>query len=151
MNPGYLRKAAPIDRPHLLVCKQPFSAYVLERTRLENDAQIVSYRDDLLQRLEPNENALYLHRKLDRECNALRQLARDTLTPVLIVTDVDILLTNLSAHSHLEAQTFAHRLIWLRQLPCLVWIVLPIALLPPEWPKERLFYYDREMSSELED
>lgn len=148
---GSLHNAIPIDRPHLLVCDRPLSSYALERISLENDARIVSYRDDLLRRLEPNEYALHLNRELDRECDALRQLARDTSKPVLVVSDLDILLTNLSTHSHLEAQTFVHRLMWLRQLPCLVWIVWPIALLPHDWPKERLIYYDKEISTELED
>lgn len=141
MAKNFLRRTGLIDRPHLLVCEELLTAYDIDRVCQENQASVINLRDELLSRLPIDEHNLLLHLEIDRECDAIRTLAWKHSNTVLLLTEMEVILTNISAHTNRDMQTCLHRLMLLRQLESLVWIVLPLALVPGDWPKDRLYYF----------
>ena len=132
-----LQRAEPANQIHLLLWEAP-RALELEQLATYTNAQRASYRDDLLQRLNTRSNFLNLDRYLDRELVALKAMCDRAPHSLILLEDFDWLLTYLRA----RPGGGNLKLLWsnlrqTRKLPCRLWIVLPPALAPKDWPAER--------------
>lgn len=131
-----LKQAQPIDRPHLLLWQNP-SPMELWNVAFQNNAQEVDYRTDLLDRISPDANYLMLNRYLDREFDRLRTLCTESPKPIVLLKNFDCLITYLIAKDPNSQDVLWRRLIDLRQLQGILWIVLPPALVPAYWSETR--------------
>ena len=129
-----LKDAKPTDRPHFLVWDTPNEA-TLQQIVFYNNAQRVNYRDNLLSRTNPQESFLVLHQKIDRELNAMRSICLECNSPVVILEELDCLMTYLSLYG--QKGLFWHKLLNLRQLASLLWILLPTELIHYNLPQQR--------------
>lgn len=129
-----LKDAKPTDRPHFLVWDTPNEAD-LQQIIFYNNARRVNYRDNLLSRTNPQESFLILHRHVDRELKAIRSICSPANSPVVILEGLDCLITYLSIHG--QKELFWQKLLNLRQLTSLLWILLPTELIPYNLPQKR--------------
>ena len=127
----------PSDKPHLLLCDQ-FDEHELKALAFYNDADIVSYRHDLINRLAPNISNLDLHEDLDQELRSIRQICHNSHKKIVILTDLDCLITYLQIQPEAKITLFWLSLYRMRQLEKILWILLPSKLAPSMWSEERL-------------
>jgi hypothetical protein len=132
-----LRAAQPQDSPHLLLWDHP-DPEQLRQLVWREDAELVSYRDDLLKRIDPESRFLVLHQQCDRELAAIRNLCANTAKPVVILQDLDCLIAYLTVQSDSPMTLFWENLWKTRHLERILWIILPAQLAPPTWEKHRL-------------
>ena len=132
-----LLDAVPTDRPHLLVQAGPDDLR-LRQLCIANNAEYVSYRDDLLSRISGTERFLVLDRNIDRELDAVRMICVKLQGRVIVLDGLDVVITYLRARSPLFAKLFVDRLINMRQLDAVLWVALPATLVPEDWPTLRL-------------
>ena len=136
-----LNDAVPTDRAHLLV--QGHSDDIrLKYTCVTHNAELIHYRDDLIRRIGTNDRFLALDRHVDRELNAIRAICQERHGAVVVLDGLDILITYLRARSPVFAQLFVKRLWQLRQLEATLWVALPVALVPGDWPTSRIKQLD---------
>lgn len=135
-----LKDAKPSDRAHLLIWDTP-NEMELRELRLYNQAYRVSYRTDLLNRIgETSSSFLMLDRRIEREIKAIRDLCATAPKNKLIVLleDLDCLITYLSIQSDGIRDQFWRKLIDLNHLERRLWIVIPSKIVPHNWPRDRL-------------
>ncbi len=132
-----LREAKPSDRPHLLLWDTP-NDLELYHLAFQNQAQPISYRNNLLSRITPS-RFLVLHERLDLELAAIKQICASSNKPVVLLEDVDCLITYLNTQPPVAPITlFWKKLKDMRHLESILWIVLPSKLAPENWPETRL-------------
>ena len=136
LNKISLRDAFPGDRPHILLWNNPTELDLNELACREN-AQRVSYRQNLLDRVPSQGRFLGLHRHLEKEIDSLRHICYDTDKIVVLLEDFDCLVTFLNTIANSPISLFWQQLLNLRQLESCLWILLPASLLPPDWPESR--------------
>ena len=129
-----LKDAIPTDRPHFLVWDTPNKAD-LQQIAFYNNAQRVNYRDNLLNRINSQDSFLVLHQQIDREINAIRHICSQCNSSMVILEELDCLITYLSINS--QKELFLHKLLNLRQLASPLWILLPTELIPNNLPQKR--------------
>jgi hypothetical protein len=129
--------ATPTDRPHLLVTLRTDGS-ALKQLCLSKNAVYINYRDELLARVSRTERFLVLDRNVDRELESLRTLCGRHQGRTILLDGLDALLTYLRARSLVGADVFCRRLCYLRQLEAVLWVAVPPALVPVEWPSSRL-------------
>lgn len=139
LNAIPIADAKPSDRPHLLVwdtCDEDG----LEKLRFRHGTYRAHYGKDLLTRHEAQSSStyLFLHKRIDREIQALRDLCEASPTRYIQLEGLDRLIAYLASTSSSDLDLFWQKLIDLRQLPKLLWIILPSSLVPAHWPAERL-------------
>jgi hypothetical protein len=105
---------------------------------IANNAEYVSYRDDLLARISGTERFLVLDRNIDRELDAVRMMCVKLQGRVIVLDGLDVVITYLRARSPVFAKVFVDRLLNMRQLDGILWVALPTALVPEDWPTLRL-------------
>jgi hypothetical protein len=132
-----LLDAVPTDRPHLLVQSGP-DDLGLRHLCIQNNAEYVSYRQDLLARISGNERFLVLDRNIDRELDAVRTICVKLQARVIVLDGLDVVITYLRARSPIFENIFVHRLLNMRQLEGVLWVALPATLVPEDWPTLRL-------------
>jgi hypothetical protein len=136
-----LNDASPTDRAHLLV--QLSSDDVrLKYTCVVHNAELIHYRENLLGRVGGADRFLALDRHVDRELNAIRTICHDHHGKIVVLEGLDILISYLRARSAVFAIFFGQRLSQLRQLEASLWVALPPALVPEDWPVSRLEQLD---------
>jgi hypothetical protein len=132
-----LHDAVPTDRPHLLLQSGP-DDFRLRQVCIANNAEYISYRDDLLARISGTERFLVLDRNIDRELDAVRTICAKLQGRVIVLDGLDVVITYLRARSPMFEKIFVHRLLNMRQLDGVLWLALPAALVPEDWPTLRL-------------
>jgi hypothetical protein len=132
-----LRDATPSDKPHLLLWDK-FDQQQLQLIATYENAQVVSYRQNLLSRISPNSSYLSLQQDLDPEFRAIRQICDGSSKKIVILRDLDCLITYLQSHPESRITLFWHKLFYTRQLESTLWISLPSKLAPPMWTSDRL-------------
>ncbi len=132
-----LREAMPSDKPHLLLWDK-FDQHQLRSLAYFDDAEVVSYRQNLLKRISPNSSFLALHENIDPELNAIRQICNTSPKKVVILRDLDCLITYLHVQPESRITLFWHKLFYERNLENILWILLPSKLAPPIWTEDRL-------------
>lgn len=129
-----LKDAKPSDRPHFLVWDTPNEAD-LEQIAFYNNAQRVKYRDNLLSRIEPQESFLVLHHYIDRELNIIRSICADSKFSVVLLEELECLITYLSIYG--QTERFWQKILNMRQLTSILWILLPVQSIPYNVPDKR--------------
>jgi len=137
MQSRQLGKAVPSDKPHLLLWDK-FDEHELRSIAFYNDADVVSYRQDLLNRLPPNISNLALHEDLERELRSVRQICHNSQKKIVILRDLDCLITYLLIQPEAKITLFWESLYRMRHIETILWILLPSKLAPPMWSEERL-------------
>ncbi|MEM1392939.1 MAG: hypothetical protein AAF915_09985 [Cyanobacteria bacterium P01_D01_bin.50] len=132
-----LRDARPDDKIHLLLWDNP-DENELVRTALYNNAKRVNYRENLLQRINQGEYFLALHHDLDRELQAIKSMCFGVNEKVILLENLDCLITYLQVHSGSKITLFWNNLEKARKLEKLLWILLPHQLAPKNWSEERI-------------
>jgi hypothetical protein len=132
-----LREAMPSDKPHLLLWDK-FDQHELRSLAYFDDAEVVSYRQDLLKRISPSRSFLALHENIDSELNAIRRICNTSSKKVVILRDLDCLITYLHTQPESPITLFWQKLFYERNLENIIWILLPSKLAPPIWTEERL-------------
>jgi hypothetical protein len=133
-----LRSALPSDSPHILVWDN-LTEIQLSGLALHNNAKRISHRQDWLQRLPPNGQFLNLDYRT--EIQAIRALCQNTPEPVVILEDLDYLISYLSISPDSPITTFWFNLAQMRHLPRLLWLVLPSLWVPSDWDTHRLLRF----------
>jgi len=143
LNDLPIAAAKPSDRPHILVWNT-FTDDNLEDLRFRHGTHRVSYRKDLLQRHEATSSSsfLALNRRIDREIQAIRDLCEHCPQSYIQLEDLDRLITYLASTNSKDLDLFWQQLIDLRQLPKILWIILPSSLVPSHWPSDRIQYVE---------
>ena len=132
INDLRLGEARPSDRPHLLLWNNP-NDMELRQLAYRNDAECVSYRTDLLSRTAPQNRFLALHYQQDRELNAIKTICASTIKPVVLLKDLDYLITYLRVQDKSPTTLFWQNLFNTRHLESILWIILPSKLALPNW------------------
>jgi hypothetical protein len=132
-----LRDARPDNQAHLLLWDTP-EENELTRIALYNNAHRVNYRENLLERIKPDEQFLTLHHHLDRELQAIKSICSKVGNQVVLLEGLDCLLTYLQIHSSGHITLFWNNLEKTRKLETLLWILLPHQLAPKTWSENRL-------------
>jgi hypothetical protein len=132
-----LRHARPIDRPHLLIWDNPDDKQLGDLAWREN-AERVSYRQDLLKRVDPTSRFLGLHYEPERELHAIENLCKNSLQPVVLLEDLDCLITYFHIQPDAPLTLFWRSLLDMKHLECILWILLPSQLKPSDWDERRL-------------
>lgn len=130
----------PTDRPHLLVwdtCDEDG----LNDLRFRYGTYRINYAKNLVKRHTQQSNSTFLRldKRLDREIQVLRDLCGTAPQNYIQLEGLDRLITYLACTGNSNLELFWQKLIDLRQLPKLLWIILPNSLVHPNWPKERLY------------
>lgn len=136
-EPVNLREAIPRDSPHLLVWDAP-SAADLEYLIWQNGAHRISYRQDLLYRLPTDSQVLAIDYR--SEIKAIRALGCQPTHPIVLLEDLDYLLSYLYTCPDSPITTFWYNLQSMRHLQSLLWILLPSAWVPSDWDTRRLLH-----------
>ncbi|OIP72762.1 MAG: hypothetical protein AUK43_02010 [Oscillatoriales cyanobacterium CG2_30_40_61] len=137
INHLYLKDAKPTDIPHLLLWDTP-NDLEINQLLFNNNAQQISYRDNLLGRIKKKQKFLMLHENLDQELEAIKQICEYATKPVILLTDLDILITYLYTQPDSPISLFWKQLEYMRHLQSILWILLPSKLSPPNWNKRHL-------------
>ncbi|MHC0068918.1 hypothetical protein ACWATR_39665, partial [Nostoc sp. UIC 10890] len=133
-----LREAKPSDRPHILLWDTPNDLELRQLAYLEN-AECISYRTHLLKRIAgQNSSFLALHLRLDRELNSIKTICRETNKPLVILQDLDRLITYMCVQPESPITLFWQNLFNTRHLEGILWILLPNKLAPPNWDESRI-------------
>lgn len=132
-----LRDARPSDRAHLLLWDTP-NPFELDQITRYNNAQRISYRENLLQRISPNAKFLTLHHQVDEELAAIKSVCDQSAKPVVLLEGLDCLITYLNTQPGDHITLFWSSLENTRKLQRLLWIVLPHKLVLKTWPETRL-------------
>lgn len=132
-----LRDARPDDKIHLLLWDNP-DENELVRTASYNNVKRVNYRENLLQRINQGEYFLALHHDLDRELQAIKSMCFGVNEKVILLENLDCLITYLQVHSGSKITLFWNNLEKARKLEKLLWILLPHQLAPKNWAEERI-------------
>lgn len=132
-----LRDARPDDRVHLLLWDTPNEAQI-QLVALHNNAHLVNYRENLLQRINQDEKFLALHHDLDRELAAIKSICSRVNKPLVLLAGLDCLITYLQVHSGSHITLFWKNLEQTRKLERLLWILLPHQLAPKTWSEQRI-------------
>lgn len=132
-----LRDARPDNQAHLLLWDTP-NPFELDQIARYNNAQRVSYRDNLLHRTSPDAKSLTLHRKVDEEMGAIKSICEQSMKPVVLLEGLDCLITYLSVQPSDHITLFWSNLQNTRKLQSLLWIILPHKIVPKTWPEARL-------------
>ena len=129
-----LTTAKPSDRPHFLAWDNPHDLAV-NQLCFYNQAEKIDYRLNLLNRINPNTQFLILHQHLDREIKAIRDICANANSRVVLLTGLDCLITYLTIHPRGQVSIFWQRLINLRQLKAILWLLLPTPIIPHYLPR----------------
>lgn len=132
-----LKDALPDNQAHLLLWDTPHEAE-LAQIAFYNNAHRVNYRENLLQRLAPDEKFVTLHRHLERELEAIRSIRTAVDRSMILLEGLDCLITYLSVKTDAPITLFWNNLEKMRKLEKPLWILLPSKLSPPNWPSNRL-------------
>jgi len=133
-----LKNAKPNDSPHLLLWDEVDDAK-LRSLSYRDDAEVVSYRENLLSRLPPQSRFLALHQELDREIKAIEDICKTTTKDIVILRDLDCLITYLYVQPEARITLFWESLSRIRHLESILWLLLPSKLAPPNWSEHRLY------------
>jgi hypothetical protein len=148
LNDLPIATAVPSDRPHLLLwdSAHSLSRHTLEDLRYRHGTHRVDYRQYLLDRHTAQSSSpnLLLHRRLDREVQALRDLCADSAIPksYIQLEGLETLITYIATVSPADLGLFWQQLIDLRHLPKRLWIVLPKSLVSDRFPRDRCHIID---------
>jgi hypothetical protein len=132
-----LQDAKPTDSPHLLLWDNPHNLEI-QHILFNNNAQLVSYRDNLLSRVNSKSPFLILDKKLGEELDAIKQISADATKPIVLLKDLDILITYLYSQPQAPISLFWKKLGDMRHLESSLWIILPTQLKPQDWDKKRI-------------
>ncbi|BAY31214.1 hypothetical protein NIES2107_30730 [Nostoc carneum NIES-2107] len=132
-----LRNARPDDRIHLLLWDKPDRSELV-RIAQDNNAQLINYRKNLLQRIHPEESFLALHHNLDTELSAIKSMCSGVSKQIVLLEGLDCLITYLQITSGSRITLFWKQLEETRKLERLLWILLPQQLAIKNWPPERI-------------
>ncbi len=132
-----LRNARPDDRAHLLLWDTPNPIELGQITRY-NGAQLISYRENLLQRTKPDTKFLTLHYQIDEELEAIKAICNQSVKPVVLLEGLDCLITYLNTQPGDHITLFWNSLENTRKLERLLWILLPHKIAPKTWSEDRL-------------
>lgn len=132
-----LLRVRPDDRVHLLVWDAP-NELELRHITFYNNAHWISYRANLLQRLNPGEQFLTLQHYLDRELEAIKSMCSGVEKQVVLLEGLDCLITYLSSRSPSHTTLFWNNLEKTRKLEKILWILLPHKLAPKTWSEDRI-------------
>jgi hypothetical protein len=132
-----LKDAKPSDQVHLLLWDNCNELDLNELT-FHHNAECISYRENLLSRINPQKKYLMLEQNLDEELTAIRQICSKAIKPVVILKDFDILLTYLYIKPSSPITLFLQKLANLRHLEKILWLILPNKLKPPNWEEKHL-------------
>ena len=126
INQLALDKVELRDRPYLLYTDK-LSKTALNQLAFRYTADRVSYRDDLIKRHTSNSKSGYLNLQLhsSRELEAIKQMCQNATKPIVLLEDLDILLTYLYTRPNSPLNLFWQNLAATRQLACPIWILLP--------------------------
>jgi hypothetical protein len=135
--------AKPSDRPHILIWDS-FQEEDLERLRFHHGTYRANYRRDLLQRHEAKSSSKFLRldQRVDREIQSIRDLCDASPQSYVQLEECDRLITYLACTGGDSLTVFWQKLIDLRQLPKLLWIILPSSLVSPAFPSDRVHRID---------
>ncbi len=126
------------DRPHLLLWDTA-NNQELQQLAYREDAECISYRTHLLSRLDlQSSGSLALHCWVERELDAIKAIGTNTSKPVVLLQDLDCLITYLHVQPESPITLFWQNLLNTRHLESILWIVLPSQLVPPDWDESRL-------------
>lgn len=137
-----LRFAKPSGCPHVLIWDAP-SQEDLRHLAWREGADCISYRKDLLSRLDPKSQSRFLglHHQIREEIAVIKNLCKRQAgsKPVILLEDLDILITYLYVQSNSPITLFWQTLFDLRHLERILWIVLPSRILIPNtWDERRI-------------
>ncbi|MGI0482586.1 hypothetical protein ACN4EE_17605 [Geminocystis sp. CENA526] len=132
-----LKDAKPSDRIHLLLWDD-CNELDLKELIFYNNAQCISYRENLLSRINHQKKSLMLEQNLDEELTAIKEICSTAIKPVVILKEFDILLTYLYIKPSSPITLFWQKLANLRHLEKILWLILPIKLKPPNWQEKYL-------------
>lgn len=132
INDLRLQEAKPSDRPHLLLWDTQNDLELRQLTYRDN-AECISYRQHLLSRIAPQSSFLALHYQLERELDAIKAICATTHKPVVLLKDLDCLITYLRVQRESPTTLFWQNLFSTRHLKSILWIILPSKLAPPNW------------------
>lgn len=132
-----LQEAKPSDRPHLLLWDTQ-NDLELRQLAYRNNAEWISYRTHLLSRIATQSGFLALHYQLERELDAIKAICATTHNPVVLLKDLDYLITYLRIQPESPITLFWRNLFITRHLESILWIILPSKLAPPDWDESRI-------------
>lgn len=132
-----LRNARPQDRVHLLLWDTP-NLVELNQITLYNDAQRVSYRENLIQRISPGAKFLSMHHQVDEELEIIKSISNQAVKPVVLLEGLDFLITYLNTQPGDYITLFWSSLENTRKLHRIMWILLPHKLAPKTWSEARI-------------
>lgn len=132
-----LREAKPSDRPHLLLW-DTLNDLELQQLAYRDNALVQSYRTNLKSRIAPQSRFLGLHHQLERELDAIKAICATTYKPVVLLKELDCLITYLYVQPESPITLFWQNLFNTRHLESILWIILPSSLAPPGWHDSRI-------------
>ena len=132
-----LQEAKPSDRPHLLLWDTQ-NDLELRQLAYRNNAECISYRTHLLSRIATQSGFLALHYQLEQELDAIKAICATTHNPVVLLKDLDCLITYLRVQRESPTTLFWRNLFSTRHLESILWIILPSKLAPPDWDESRI-------------
>lgn len=132
-----LSSPKPSDRPHLLLWEKRQKPE-LWQLAFDSNASFVNYRENLLLRTKLDDKFLLLDRRLDAEFRAIRDICTNSPKPIVILEELDCLITYLNALNIDAYHLFWRKLIDLKHLDRILWIVIPPKLCIPNWSKNQL-------------
>lgn len=131
------KNAIPTDVPHLLLWDN-VNSLEIKQILFNNNAQLISYRENLLNRLKPQQRFLILQEKLAEELEAIKAICREVNKPIVLLKDLDYLITYLYSIPNTPISLFWQNLANIRHLEKILWIILPTKLKPPNWQEKRI-------------
>ena len=132
-----LQYTQPSDRPHLLLWDTQHDLELRELA-YRGKAECISYRTHLLSRIATQSGFLALHYQLERELDAIKAICATTQNPVVLIKDLDCLITYLRVQPESPITLFWRNLFSTRHLESILWIILPSKLAPPDWDESRI-------------
>lgn len=132
-----LQEAKPSDRPHVLLW-DTLNDLELQQLAYRNQAFIVSYRSHLKSRINLQSRFLALHHQLERELDVIKAVCADTHKPVVLLKDLDCLITYLQVQPESPTSIFWQSLLNTRHLKSILWLILPSKLAPSNWHHSRI-------------
>jgi hypothetical protein len=137
INDLNLKDTKSTDCPHLLLWDNP-NNFEIKQLLFNNNAQLISYRENLLSRIKPQQKFLILHEKLDQELETIKQICRDATKSIVLLKDLDYLITYLYSIPNAPISLFWNKLANMRHLERILWIILPTKLKPSHWQENRI-------------
>lgn len=137
INDLELRQAKPNDCPHFLFWDTP-NDLELNRLVYREDAECISYRTNLLSRITTTSPYLALDQQLERELNEIKTLCAKTSKRVVLLKDLDCLITYLNTKPGSPITLFWESLFLTRHLESILWILLPSKLMNIIWDESRM-------------